>query len=560
MTAQSEGPFSERGPDFQQTFQFVPLDQLQESKSNPRRHFDKKGLEELAESIQRQGVLSPLLVRFLGFAAAKAGAYEVVCGARRYRAAKLAGVSEVPVRVVELTDDQVLELQVVENLQREGVHPMDEALGYEALQKRGYSAAAIAAKVGKSVSYVNARLRFTSLGAVGRDAFLEGKLSPSVALLVARVPHAELQAKAVKEIVGAGHGRQAEHAPTVFEVRRLLQAGYMRSLKDCQFPKASATLLPAAGPCTTCPKRTGSQRELFDDVDSPDVCTDPRCFAQKQDAHWQNVSKDHALLHGKDAVVKKSADAARYLQYDSGYVDLEGRCHEANGSDYGKTWRQLMNGFEEGLHPVLVRNPETGAIATMVPLTVARKTLKTARSASGKAAEDPQALQERKRREKAKREQAFREALLRRLFAEMPPGSAMQPPGVTSEDLVTIAHQMFLATSTNSEVVGRIALEASTGEPATPAQLKAHDPRDPEAFAEAIRDLNDAKVMRLMLVMAVVGDSAVSPWSLDRKPELLTAVCKRYGMSIDALRESWADQGLHPARAKAKPKQKGRPA
>jgi ParB family chromosome partitioning protein len=102
----------------------LPLLSLTESAANPRRSFEEAALNELAESIRTQGVLSPLLVRPVS-----QHTYEIVAGARRYRAAQLAGLEYVPVRIVELTDAQAVEVSIVENLQRRDVHPLDEAQG-----------------------------------------------------------------------------------------------------------------------------------------------------------------------------------------------------------------------------------------------------------------------------------------------------------------------------------------------------------------------------------------------------------------------------------------------
>src|SRR5271170_7358384 len=102
----------------------LPLSILTESKTNPRRIFDEAALKELAESIRSQGVLSPLLVRPLN-----ERSFEIVAGARRYRAAQLAEAATVPVRIVNLTDAQALEAQLIENLQRRDVHPLEEAQG-----------------------------------------------------------------------------------------------------------------------------------------------------------------------------------------------------------------------------------------------------------------------------------------------------------------------------------------------------------------------------------------------------------------------------------------------
>jgi hypothetical protein len=102
----------------------LPLVMLTESTTNPRRIFEENALKELAETIRSQGVLSPLLVR-----PTSERSFEIVFGARRYRAAQLAEVATVPVRIKNLTDAEVLEAQLIENLQRRDVHPMEEANG-----------------------------------------------------------------------------------------------------------------------------------------------------------------------------------------------------------------------------------------------------------------------------------------------------------------------------------------------------------------------------------------------------------------------------------------------
>ena len=125
----------------------LPLAVLTESATNPRRIFEDSALKELAESIRSQGVLSPLLVRPL-----TDQSFEIVAGARRYRAAQMAEAPTVPVRIVNLTDAEALEAQLIENLQRRDVHPLEEAQGFKALlnlEDPKYSIEQIAAKVGK---------------------------------------------------------------------------------------------------------------------------------------------------------------------------------------------------------------------------------------------------------------------------------------------------------------------------------------------------------------------------------------------------------------------------
>jgi ParB/RepB/Spo0J family partition protein len=125
----------------------LPLAVLTESATNPRRIFEDAALKELAESIRSQGVLSPLLVRPL-----TDQSFEIVAGARRYRAAQMAEAPTVPVRIVNLTDAEALEAQLIENLQRRDVHPLEEAQGFKALlnlEDPKYSIEQIAAKVGQ---------------------------------------------------------------------------------------------------------------------------------------------------------------------------------------------------------------------------------------------------------------------------------------------------------------------------------------------------------------------------------------------------------------------------
>jgi ParB/RepB/Spo0J family partition protein len=235
-------------------FLTVALARLRESKTNPRRTFEPNAMQELAESIRSHGVLMPLLVRPAG------EAFEIVAGARRYRAAQLAKVTEVPVRIRHLSDKEVLEVQVIENLQRADIHPLEEADGYRRLhEKHGYSIEDLAAKVGKSKGYIYARMKLCALVPEARKPFLGGTISPSVALLLARIPVPTLQAKAAKEVTAGQLGpmsfRQAvDH----------IQREYMLRLSDGGFPTTDPDLVPAAGACSTCPKRTGNQADLFE--------------------------------------------------------------------------------------------------------------------------------------------------------------------------------------------------------------------------------------------------------------------------------------------------------
>lgn len=309
--------------------QWIPLAQLSPSPLNHRKHFDKTKMEELADSVRAQGIVVPVLVRPL----AEPNRYEIVAGERRFRAAKMASLADLPAIVRELTDAQALELQVIENQQRVDVHPLEEAEGYEALMNcqradgTPYTAEEIAAKVGKSKAYVYARLKLTALCKKAREAFYDGKLDASRALLIARIPVADLQEQALAEILG-GDDEFGDGPMSYREAAEHVQWNYMLRLKEAPFKTTDAALVPAAGACTTCPKRSGNQPELFADVESADVCTDPKCFAAKRDAHLENM-RQMALAKGKDVVAARA----------KGYVKLDDR---VKGDWKGRTYRELL--------------------------------------------------------------------------------------------------------------------------------------------------------------------------------------------------------------------------
>jgi ParB family chromosome partitioning protein len=265
----------------------LPLAVLTESATNPRRIFEDSALKELAESIRAQGVLSPLLVRPVSDQS-----FEIVAGARRYRAAQIAEAATVPVRIVNLTDAEALEAQLIENLQRRDVHPLEEARGFEALLKLEdpkYSLEQIAAKVGKAPAYVAQRIRLTELCEAAVSAFYAQEIGVGHALLLAKLqPAQQEQALANcfrEEWNGAGNKAKRILLP-VRHLQHWIEHNVLLLLKQAPFNKRDAQLVPAAGSCLDCSKRTGHNKLLFADV-REDACTDPACYTAKLEAHVQ---------------------------------------------------------------------------------------------------------------------------------------------------------------------------------------------------------------------------------------------------------------------------------
>ena len=151
----------------------LPISQVESCSSQPRKHFDEASLAELAASIQEHGIIQPLTVRKLA-----SGYYQIIAGERRWRAARLAGLSEVPVIVIEADDRKAAELAMIENLQREDLNPMEEAAGFQSLIETYHMTQEEAAsRVGKSRSAVTNALRLLSLTPAVRKLVEEGKLS-----------------------------------------------------------------------------------------------------------------------------------------------------------------------------------------------------------------------------------------------------------------------------------------------------------------------------------------------------------------------------------------------
>jgi ParB family transcriptional regulator, chromosome partitioning protein len=270
----------------QSEYRDLPTDWLVESPTNPRQIFEDDGLQELAASIRANGVLQPLLVR-----PRAERRFEIVFGARRYRGAAIAEQETVPVCIREMTDAQVLEAQLVENLQRRDVHPLDEAHGYArllALDEPKYSVELIAAKCGKHPGYVASRLRLTELAPAVVEAFSKDEIGLGHALLLAKIqPAAQEDAlHACWQESYTGGTKAKRILLPVRHLREWIEHNILLELATAPFSKEDATLVPEAGSCHDCPKRTGHNTLLFEGIAAQhDSCSDPACYAAKVDAH-----------------------------------------------------------------------------------------------------------------------------------------------------------------------------------------------------------------------------------------------------------------------------------
>ncbi len=184
------------------TLTVLPLENIFLDDKQPRKFFDQKAMDELIESVKQQGILQPIMVRPYGttlLPKEKSGptTYRIVCGERRYRASEAAGLTEIPCVVRDISDDEVLEIQIVENLQRKDVNPMEEAIAFKRLQDR-WELGEIAHRVGKNPQYVAQRISLTNLVDGWQQIMFEGKITLTVAYKLARMaPKVQEQAKQV---------------------------------------------------------------------------------------------------------------------------------------------------------------------------------------------------------------------------------------------------------------------------------------------------------------------------------------------------------------------------
>ena len=175
---------------------FLPISQVESCASQPRKQFDPDALADLADSIRQHGIIQPLTVRKL-----QSGYYQIIAGERRWRAARMAGLSQVPVVVIEADDRKAMELAMIENLQREDLNPMEEAEGYHTLMEQyGLTQEETSQRVGKSRSAVANALRLLNLCKEVRTLVEEGKLTGGHARALVPLT-ADVQQKAAAIIV-----------------------------------------------------------------------------------------------------------------------------------------------------------------------------------------------------------------------------------------------------------------------------------------------------------------------------------------------------------------------
>ena len=277
----------------------IALKELEPPPQNTRQQFDRESLKNLTESIRQQGVLQPILVREIKPARAGDPKYQIIAGERRFRAATEAGLKEIPAQVRQMDETEALSAQIVENLQREDVHPLDEAHGYLRLKEEmKLSIRDIARKVAKDARYIARRLALTSLIAEARDDFRQGLITLAHALEICRLAP-EIQSEALaacyetttapteEENVYQSVPDKTRPARHVRHLQAWIEENVHLNLSQAPFKLDDARLREDGLTCVNCPQRSGHDKLLFADIRNGETCLNPICFHGKLRAFVQ---------------------------------------------------------------------------------------------------------------------------------------------------------------------------------------------------------------------------------------------------------------------------------
>lgn len=288
-----------------------------------RKRFNQDALAELADSIKKVGQLQPIVVRRCAPMMHNGAKFEIVLGERRFLACQLAGKADVLATIRELNDAEVLEAQLIENLQREDLHPLEEAEGYrELMGAAGIKKEALGERIGKSRSWVYSRLKLLDLQPQVREALEAGQIDVSRAMVLARIGDPVHQVKALEK--ATMRDNDGDYIYSVRDLRgQLDMEGFTISLKLAPFDTTAAGLNPERGACAGCEYRSGNNDPEAPD---PDVCTDRSCYEKKSKAHGarrlaEAAAKGQEVLRG-EAAKAISAGRDRYV----GYVDIDTPC------------------------------------------------------------------------------------------------------------------------------------------------------------------------------------------------------------------------------------------
>jgi ParB family chromosome partitioning protein len=351
IKAKSDNPAANnRRENITGSLQIIPLSLIDPPPANTRTSFKKESLEELTRSIKKKGVLQPILVRQIG------KRFQIIAGERRFKAAGKAGLKEIPASVRAMTDEEALDAQLIENLQREDVHPLDEADGFLRLKEvTKLEISDIAQRVAKDARYVARRLALTTLIEEAREDFRDELITLAHALEICRLspelqPYALAACYEKKYVYNREEQTQTQVPDKEKPVRhvRFLQSWIEQNihlnLGKAPFKLDDTRLREDRLTCVECPERTGFNQTLFHDIKNTDTCLNPVCFRSKTQTLVQIRKSEIEAKSSKSATLVSpyytpTGREAKDALGRSGYQQIEkkaDRCQYAEQAVYGE--------------------------------------------------------------------------------------------------------------------------------------------------------------------------------------------------------------------------------
>lgn len=527
----------------EETFAMLALDMLVERTWQPRTIFDNGKLQQLADDIMARGIDTPILVRPIPasrlqdtFESRLPGAqlptHEIVAGARRFRASKMAGRTTIPALIKSLNDVQAMESCLVENLQRVDLTELEEAEGFlELVESAGVRKEDIATKVNKSRTHVYARLKLLDLSSAPREALRSGEIDASKALLIARIPDEKLQIKALEAASEKDH--QGSHRLSYRALQTWVQQNVMLKLSAARFSIVDASLVPAAGDCPSCSKRTGANPDLFADVDGPDVCTDPPCFHSKEAVHSEQLIAQ-ARAKGMEVIEGKEALELRPFNYYSitGHRDLTSDIR-------GALSEREMKGKVK-----LFVDPHNGEVKEIIPADLAQRAVAKASKGERGGKLDKQMTKDRALQAEREAKQERRDLAQSYQDRWRTAAADTIAPRIRSGEIKTLSANLL------RRVLHEMAMADNRCDEGTlfeVLQLKG-DRYDDELMSSSIRSIDDNEVGYTLLLLLLEGDRTAK-WDyvgdecvFDDSAPAMEELAGLLGISIDAIKADVQEQ------------------
>lgn len=338
--------------------QALPVANIRPNPRNPRKlGLDTASIAEMLRSIEAEGLLEPVLVRVLEATPLAGTFYELIAGERRWRAFVMKKSDTIPARVLEADEATAAAKCLVGFLQSKSATPLEEGIGYRralALTDRTgaavFTVAELSRRTGKLAQTIHDRMLLTDLPAAGQTALLAGSLAERSATMIARLPEAAAQEECLKRVLS---GNEAGQPYTVEGVQSLIREEYSRDLRGAPFDRKDPELLRAAGPCETCPHRTGANPDRFGECKggAANVCMRPDCYRAKVEASRVRVAEklmdEGVEVLDAEASEREFPAGHKGLRFDSPYVVLGANVPEellkkevaAHGA---VTWAELL--------------------------------------------------------------------------------------------------------------------------------------------------------------------------------------------------------------------------